>query len=426
MTNLKTKIATGIATGALLLSTLAPFASADTVLNASGNGAVSDNTINLNNTNSTTVNQNNTSTITNTVNTTSNTGNNTSNFNTGGDSTLQTGNATTSVDITNAANQNQANLSGCGSCSNGNTSIGVVGNGAFSTNNVNDTQRNTTAVNQTNNSTITNTVNTTSNTGRNNASENTGGNTLLQTGSVTTGVSVSNFANSNALTLGSGAGNGNGGDTTLLIGGNGAESDNSIRLVDNNATTLNQTNNSTITNNIRTRSNTGDNTANFNTNGDVTVQTGDVDTGVSIDNMPNFNVADVADCGCLAGGSLLAKEIGNGAFSRNRINATFGNTLTVRENNRSTLRNNVDTVSNTGRNNASENTGDVFGLLFSDPTVMSGSARTTTMVSNDGNVNAYGTTGFTMPTFPSLDLSSLHTSFDLSGLFGMWASMFHV
>src|SRR5580692_3872365 len=101
--NFKSRFVTAIATGAVLVSALAPLANADTVT-VSGNGALSGSVVNVSNSSNTVVNQTNNANISNNINTNASTGGNSSTFNTGGNTTIKTGNANNTVNVSNAAN----------------------------------------------------------------------------------------------------------------------------------------------------------------------------------------------------------------------------------------------------------------------------------------------------------------------------------
>src|SRR6266568_3590074 len=132
------RIITAIATGAVLVNAMAPLALADTVT-VSGNGALSNNAVNVTNTQATVVNQTNNANITNNVN---------SSASTGGNSTINAGAASSVVNVTNAANLNKANISCV--CSNSGATVNVTGNGAESNNGVGVNNANTVFLNQNN------------------------------------------------------------------------------------------------------------------------------------------------------------------------------------------------------------------------------------------------------------------------------------
>jgi hypothetical protein len=140
-----------------------------------GNGAFSDTSVRLSNSNQTRVSQTNDTNISNNVRVNSNTGNNRANFNTGGDVLIRTGDVDTQVAIRNTAGSNFANLGGwdesCG-C-NRNTDVRIVGNGAFSNNSVRSSNENSKYVDQRNTTHFNNNVSEHSNTGYNQESANT-------------------------------------------------------------------------------------------------------------------------------------------------------------------------------------------------------------------------------------------------------------
>lgn len=77
--------------------------------------------------------------------------------------------------------------------------------------------------------------------------------------------------------------------TNIVISGNGAFSDNHISIRQSNRLYVNQSNWADISNVVRLRANTGFNSANFNTGGDVYIRTGDVNSTVRIFNAANLN-----------------------------------------------------------------------------------------------------------------------------------------
>lgn len=377
--NFKTRLTTAIATGAVLLNALAPIALAQDVT-VTGNGATSNNTVNVNNNSNTTVSQSNTANVTNVVNSTSNTGNNSAGLNTGGNVGIQTGNATTAVSVETAVNKNVVSLE-CNCVAGGNTNVTVDGNGALSVNTVNANQNNSTSLGQSNYANVYNEVNAGSNSGGNSAGLNTGGDVLIHTGSASTFVEVSTAANANFATLGGGsatAGNG----SSVLITGNGALSTNTVNLNQNSALVLSQGNYASVFNAVSGNSNTGNNSAGLNTGGDVMIHTGDAWTGVSVDNLVNFNSANV-DCDCISGGFGLLKLGGNGALSVNKINANDNSSTSFGQGNAADLYNSVYGDSNAGYNDISLSTGPAAG----DPSVHTGNATSGTAVSNTANAN---------------------------------------
>ncbi|SRR6266568_2232522 len=394
------RIITAIATGAVLVNAMAPLALADTVT-VSGNGALSNNAVNVTNTQATVVNQTNNANITNNVNSSASTGGNSSNFNTGGNSTINAGAASSVVNVTNAANLNKANIS-CG-CSNSGATVNVTGNGAESNNGVGVNNANTVFLNQNNTSNFDNDINATASTGKNDSSFNTGGSSVIVTGNATTNVTVNNKANANLATIG-GTG-GNAGGSSVTISGNGALSDNGVALNQASAVVLNQINDANIDNDVNAKAKTGDNQSQFNTGGFSGIGTGDAKTNVSVDNLANFNAADL-NCDCTLDG-LTVKVAGNGAESDNGVVADSSSSVFPDQANDASLFNDVFGKAGTGDNDLGFSTGSVNG----DPLIFTGAGTSTTKVNNAGNVNV-------LDNGHSISLPgnwNLGVNFDLSG-----------
>lgn len=403
MTNITKKFATAIATGALFAQAVAPVAFAETTLEISGNGAGSDNNVTANQTSNTSVNQTNNANITNKVNAEANTGKNDANYNTGGNVTVKTGDATVNAHVSNNVNSNVAEVENCNCAQD--THVKVSGNGAFSDNDVEVTNKNNVDLNQKNNADIYNKVNVDGNTGKNSAGFNTGGDVVVMTGDANTSAHVSTAANANWARIGSG-GHGNG-DVSLMILDNGAGSDNYISAYIKNETDLYQKNDADVTNKVDVDADTGRNDANFNTgDGWVIIDTGKATVDASIDNEVNFNAADV-DCGCVY--DLLAKIAGNGANvghnydsdSDNKIRATLAHEQELDQLNFADLYNDLDAYDvSTGENEASKNTAG----SDTDPAIFTGDASVTTSVENAGNSNILGDLGMPEVELPEVDL----------------------
>jgi len=400
MTKLQKKFATAIATGALLLNTALP-AFADVTLEITGNGSDSYNKADVDVNQTTVVEQSNTANISNNVTANADTGKNDANRNTGGSVSIDTGDASTTVGITNEVNSNVAEVQ----CCEGDVDVLISGNGDNSTNkayvDVNQDQGSGTFVGQSNYAKIDNDVDADSNTGKNDANRNTGGDVSITTGVAEVLVGVSNQANANWAKI---SGNDGGATLSLRILDNGADTYNKIDLDYNRAVVLDQSNYAKIDNDVDADSNTGKNDANRNTGGTVSIDTGDASVEVGIDNEINFNWADV-DCGCLL--DVLAKIAGNGDDSKNKIYADledflgvyqdnsckrhpFGDNLDLfggrRHHDKPCLENDVDADADTGKNDVNRNTGDP-GV---DPSVETGNADTEVLIENSGNSNVFG------------------------------------
>lgn len=405
MTKFTKRMVSALSAGAMLLSLSSPVMAA-TTLEITGNGADSTSTVKLENTGATYVAQDNTAVVTNDIHTSSNTGENTASKNTGGGVTVMTGDASTDVKVANVLNTNTASVN-C--CSAQGVDVLVSGNGADTANKVEVATGKDISVYQDNLATVKNDVSAKTETGDNSAYKNTGGDVVVVTGDAKTSVDIATTANSNSASVG-----GEGGTTTseARIIGNGADSNNSIKLGLGGTTYVVQDNRAEITNIVKeAKANTGDNKAIENTGGEVVIATGDATTTIGIDNMVNFNWASV-DCGCTT--DLLAKVAGNGADTKNKIEAQLGGDLSVLQGkeqggNYSHLLNSISGGSESGDNSVMSSTGDPG----SDPTVMTGDSASVVDVANSGNVNSYGVG------IPS-DWPSFQFGFELPNLSGWW------
>ena len=86
--------------------------------------------------------------------------------------------------------------------------------------------------------------------------------------------------------------------TTIEISGNGTDSDNDATISFGQSTTVVQSNTADVYNQVDAEADTGDNTANDNTGGEVSVETGDDDVNVKVGNTLNSNSAEVDCCCC--------------------------------------------------------------------------------------------------------------------------------
>lgn len=256
------------------------------------------------------------------------------------------------------------------------TNIQISGNGAFSDNTANVSTSNDVRVTQDNNANINNDVDVDANTGNNDANFNTGGDTTVRTGDANVDVSVTNVANKNVASVTNCCSQ----STDVLISGNGAYSDNTVRLDSDNNVRLTQDNYARINNDVDVDANTGDNDAKFNTGGDVAIVTGDADVDVDLLTMVNANSAMIGG-GDGDGGTLSARILDNGAFSDNSIRLDFDNDVRLNQDNRAHVDNDVDVDADTGRNDANFNTG-------GDVDVVTGDANVDVNVDTLANFNA--------------------------------------
>ncbi len=379
MTNLQKKVAVGIAVSALLAQVgIAPLrAQAAITITVSGNGTGSNNTANVTQTNTNTVFQTNTSNVTNNVTAEADTGDNDANDNTGGTTSIDTGDATTNVTVNTTANTNVADLGSCGGCP-GNLTVDIIGNGSDSDSTVNYTKNNTANVTQNNTANVTNNIDVEAETGDNDANDNTGGDVEVTTGNAASDVVVTNDLNGNDLVIGGGV-DAVGGTLTLSIETNGTGSDNVIDIASTNANTVFQNNRATLLNDVEVDADTGDNDANDNTGGDVSVDTGNANAGAVIDNAINFNGADVSGC-CVDEGTV--DVIGNGSDSDSTVDLTFVDTAAPTQGNIDNTRNLADVEAETGDNDLNDNTD---GDVETD----TGNSWTDIAITNDSGTNIF-------------------------------------
>lgn len=424
MKDLVRKVAVGLATGALISQSMALPAFGAIQVVVDGNGSHSDNTVGVTQETSNQVYQDNSANISNDINAKSNTGGNDANRNTGGDVDVNTGNAEAVVSVANNVNSNEASID-CGGCPS-NVGVEVSGNGAKSDNAVTLSMSNTNWIDQDNHAKVNNDVDVKANSGYNDADRNTGGNVSVSTGTASALATVSNMANANLAHIGNGS---SAGALDLIITGNGYRSDNVVDVALTNEDTIWQNNFANIANDVEVDANTGKNDADRNTGGSVSVSTGDAGAGAAIDNMANFNFADVSDC-CEFDG--LVKVAGNGEKSDSTVDLTLASALFVDQDNRlsceshrfpffggkSTNRlfpffpgfgghdkdcNQVDATADTGRNDVDRNTGTPDG----DPSIDTGNASTVVEVGTSGNSNVF-TTGDALPELPDLPGDTEH------------------
>lgn len=389
--NMTKKIASLLASGAMLFNVVAPVAATELVI--SGNGDSSSSNINFDVKSETSVTQTNNADVYNEIHTNAKTGGNDANRNTGGMVSVDTGDAETDVAVTNQLNSNAAEVDCC--AANNNVDVLIEGNGVKTTNTVdldiNNDKGPAVSVKQWNISEVTNKVYADADTGKNDANRNTGADVSVDTGSASTGVALLNTANANSARIG---GEGDEGEVSLRILGNGDRSDNDIKLDLGSDVVVQQANYADLYNYVNADAHTGGNDANRNTGGDVMVDTGDADVDVVVDNTVNFNAADV-DCGCVF--DVMGKIDGNGVKSDNDIKATFDGGLDIGQYNGGEGENDVDNKvyadAYTGWNDANSNTGETDG--DSDPSVTTGNSDVDVQVGTRGNSNLVGE-GFDM------------------------------
>jgi len=275
----------------------------------SGNGAQSSNTGTVTSNNNQSLFQTNDADMMNKIMTNAQTGNNSAGDNTGGNSTVTTGGAGSNIQIGNAANVNTAMMNTMGANTPSvMTGFGIGGNGFGSSNAINATNTNSDTTVQNNTANFSNTIDASTRTGGNNTSDNTGwgffsnsggnGNSGITTGSSFDQFLVSNMANANFANANMSNGTGTVGvSLPSIVGGNGAQSNNSLTANWNNNSSLFQGggqgggNDATFTNTIHPNSTTGSNNVSGSTGGSSFVTSGQTFATTQMRNEANVNEA---------------------------------------------------------------------------------------------------------------------------------------
>jgi hypothetical protein len=166
---------------------------------------------------------------------------------------------------------------------------------------------------------------------------------------------------------------------TLSITGNGSDSESSVTVENANQTQVNQTQDAAITNDVTISSNTGNNSASDNTNGDVAIETGDVNTSTEITNSANISSAQT---GCCDSGGTTSDISGNGSGTDNAISVSQSSPTVVSVTNNATIRNYISGTAVTGNNTANYNT-------LGDTTITTGNIWINEKIMN-GPINVAG------------------------------------
>ena len=386
---LQKRLATAIATGALLANSVLPVLASDTTLVINGNAQGSDNTVKVDVSKSNTVVQENKANVENKFNIDSSTGDNEADGNNGGEIKVKSGDSTVTAKADNQLNSNSYESDCCEDA--GDTEIIIKDNAQGSDNKVKYDVDNDSDVFQTNDADVENKFYIDSTTDYNTANGNNGdGDIYVISGDSTVVAKANTTANANVAKKG---GNGAGSEGSVWLGvmDNGQYSDNEIDLDVEIDDTLVQENEADVENKFDVDSSTGDNEADKNNGaGYIRVQSGDSDVTVKADNTVNFNYME-DDCGCWGLGDVFAKVNGNAQYSDNEIEAEFsideGKDEGSYQYNDADIENKFDEIdSDTGYNGSSKNNQGSDG----DPIVVSGNSDVHAHATNEGNVNTIG------------------------------------
>ena len=238
----------------------------------------------------------------------------------------------------------------------------ISGNGSDSDSDVKVENERETYLEQTNNTEIKNKVNLKTNTGGNGAEDNTNGDIVIKTGNAESAVSIVNNAGMNAAELELCDCDL---DAEIKIEGNGSDSDNEVELENKTKTEAYQENTVDVENDVKAESNTGDNDADDNTGGEVTIDTGDVSTLILTKTNAGMNALRIA-AGQGNGGMLSAWISGNGSDSENEIELDHETETYVEQTNEVDVDNDIDGEVNSGDNEADDNTGGLVEIMTGD------------------------------------------------------------
>ena len=254
----------------------------------------------------------------------------------------------------------------------------ISGNGQSATSAINVSSPQTTTVTQSNSAAITNNVTAEASSGSNHANGNTGGSVTVGTGAASSTVNVTNRANVNIADPNSCCNNQNG---SVTISGNGEKSTNTANLTAPNTHTTSQTNTAAISNTVNNEASSGENHANGNTGGPVSITAGAATSNVTLNNMANANISGKSRGVGTGAGTLSVKIMDNGKSSVNTIALLVPQTTTLAQNNAASFSNSVDAEAESGGNHANGNTGGPVSIT-------AGAATSMVDITNAANFNS--------------------------------------
>jgi hypothetical protein len=238
------------------------------------------------------------------------------------------------------------------------TAAEISGNGAQSENEVEVETEQEQVVVQQNTAVVKNHIEAEVSSGDNEASDNTNGEVAIHTGPATANTNINNKVNASVALIEDCPGCNE--DIGAKISGNGAESENEIDIDSETQTEIFQENKAEIDNCVDTDVESGDNEAENNTGGDVTITTGPATANTNVNNLANANWAAIVSS-FSSGPAWKGAEIsGNGAKSENEIEIEQKRFITIVQDNWAEIFNRVEAEVSSGDNEASDNTnGDV-------------------------------------------------------------------
>jgi hypothetical protein len=253
-----------------------------------GNGAESNNEINIQVDNDTQVIQENASEVKNDVEVDANTGDNEVTGNIGGDSSIVTGDVKT--DATTENNVNSSSVTN--ECCQEEITAKITGNESGSNNSIDINQDSNTDVSVDQRANITNDISLVVNTGGNSASDNISSNVEIETGDIKGQVNAINApVNTSNIKIAVGAPGG-----SAKIVENGVHSENKIQIDLSSDVDVFTNFSANLDNFVIWEANTGENMADDNIGGDMEIRTGDVDIQTFIENFANIGGVDINCC----------------------------------------------------------------------------------------------------------------------------------
>lgn len=228
--------------------------------------------------------------------------------------------------------------------------LSITGNGGESVNETVVNSESNANVNQSSETNINNNVESSANTGGNEANGNSS-NVNIESGNASNTTVVENSANSSQVTTCCEEVK----DSNIVISENGSNSHSSAQLGIQTNLVINSFQNATITNNIVSNANTGENKANYN-NGNISIATGQAKISTILINAAINNVSHKASS---TQGNVNVLVSGNGSSSTNIIKLNLEKNETITTISQLLLVNNLIVSANTGNNEANKNNGDV-------------------------------------------------------------------
>lgn len=262
------------------------------------------------------------------------------------------------------------------------TTIEISGN-ANDDNKVEVQSEKTTAVNQSNNATVKNEIQAKANTGDNEANRNAGGTVKIDTGNASVDTKVKNELNTNVAEVDRCGGCGVQ-DATIKVTGN-TNDDNKVELELENVSAVTQQNNAKVNNEVESKAITGKNEANRNAGGTTDITTGNASTETKVKNTLNSNEAKIGGGHHGENGGVNVDISGN-TNDDNKVDLDLASATLIDQQNSAYVKNEVESKSNSGKNEAERNAG-------GDVEITTGDVWNDTHVKNILNSNSAMITG---------------------------------